>query len=119
MKLSSIKPIEIVNSHKAAEEIDINWFMINAHKFELVPCPGCGSDTTERKFKKGVVNYLVCKICGCNYISPRPNASLLASFYKCSANYNLSASELFKRPVYHAKNFCLNRDLTHLLRTSV
>lgn len=97
MKLSSIKPIDIVNSHRAAEEIDINWFMTNAHKFERASCPGCGSDIRELEFKKGVVSYLVCKICGCNYISPRPNASLLASFYKHSANYNLSALELFKK----------------------
>jgi len=97
MKISSIKPINIVSSHKVAEKRDIDWFVENACDFKEVSCPGCGSKKTEIEFKKSVVSYLVCKRCGCNYISPRPTARLLAQFYKNSANYSLSASKLFNK----------------------
>ena len=105
MKISNIKPIDLVNSHKDAEEVDINWFLTNAHNFEVASCPGCGSNKTQVEFKKGVISYLVCENCECNYISPRPNASLLAAFYKDSANYNLSASELFKKTSLSREKF--------------
>ncbi len=67
------------------------------------PCPGCGGNGVSCDYAKMGMSFKICAVCGSHYVSPRPNAEALESFYKMSGAcqywrsqiLNLSDSQLY------------------------
>jgi len=54
---------------------------LNKDFFKTIPCPGCGEQNSDLKFKKNGFSYQSCKSCFSLYCSPRPSSEQLSGLY--------------------------------------
>jgi len=82
IKEEEIRPKEIFQCYLELSRKDARKF--NASNFKRIPCPGCGGENSEKRFKKNGFQYVLCSNCGSLYCSPRPSEEDLDLFYKTS-----------------------------------
>ena len=93
MKEQEIRPRELFQRYLELSQKDAQKF--DHSKFEKIPCPGCGEDKAEKRFKKNGFQYVLCSICGSLYCSPRPSEEDLELFYKKSESAKYWAEVFF------------------------
>ena len=84
MKEQEIRPKELFQCYLELSKKDAQKF--DEGNFEKIPCPGCGEDNYEKRFKKNGFQYVLCLTCGSLYCSPRPTEEELILFYTTSAS---------------------------------
>ena len=93
IKEEEIRPKELFQRYLELSQKDARKF--NASNFKRIPCPGCGGDNSEKRFKKNGFQYVFCSICGSLYCSPRPSEEDLELFYKKSESAKYWAEVFF------------------------
>ncbi len=73
MKEHEIRPASLFDQLLACSREDIKMFFSDTSTFQHVSCPACESDQPIEAIEKFGFHYVVCKICGSLYVSPRPN----------------------------------------------
>jgi len=82
MKEEDIRPKELFRRYLELSERDARNFC--SDDLDHVPCPACGADESEIRFKKNGFRYVLCRVCRSLYCSPRPSKESLARFYSSS-----------------------------------
>ena len=95
MKVSEIRPDELMSGQRAAMQHDIDMLMAARDRFVAVGCPACGNGAGRRLYEKYGMTHKQCQGCGTQYVSPRPDPALLATFYATSRNYAYWATHVF------------------------
>ena len=95
MKVSDIRPEELMEGQKKAEESDIIWLEKRKKYFIEVSCPACGIKRNKFLYEKKSIKQVRCVNCFTQYASPRPTKKLLSEFYTNSKNYKYFAKYIF------------------------
>lgn len=82
-----LRPPALMAEKEQFLEMDREFLRTNRHRWVLVACPACGLDLPVSFGEKHGFPFVSCSDCGTAYMSPRPDAALLAAFYQQSANY--------------------------------
>lgn len=95
MKVSDIRPDELMTGQRAAMQHDIDTLKAARARFVAVACPACAADAWRPLYEKYGMSHGRCAACGTQYVSPRPDPALLADFYATSQNYTYWATHVF------------------------
>jgi 2-polyprenyl-3-methyl-5-hydroxy-6-metoxy-1,4-benzoquinol methylase/ribosomal protein S27E len=76
-------------------EEDLLWVMARRSTFVEVDCPACESKARNCEFERDGFEFVRCQGCETLYISPRPDAALLAEFYASSLGINYWNDTIF------------------------
>ena len=87
MKISQIRPKNLVILARAAYEKDLEFYLANRSRFIVRACPGCGLQSNEVYMQKESFEYARCAGCGSVFMNPGPSEELINQFYKSSKNY--------------------------------
>jgi len=87
MREEEIRKRDIFDQYLALVERDVEQLFC-FDDFIEVPCPGCGSKTTNVAFLKLKFAYVQCRDCGTLFVNPRPRFETLKKFYKDSPSTN-------------------------------
>lgn len=97
MKVSDLRDPELIRRHAELKAQDLARLMARAAEFVPVPCPACGHDRDEERFRKEGFRFAACPACGTLYINPRPTAGLLAEHYRASAANRCFVEQIFPK----------------------
>ena len=90
-----IRPAESMLGHPEAMASDIAWLNARKDQFRPVSCPACGTDDFRPLYVKDGMSHVGCKVCGAQYVTPRPTEEVLAGFYAQSRVYAHFARHVF------------------------
>ena len=82
MKESEIRPQALFNRYLELVQAEAQELTAQAHEFIAVSCPGCGGSEGVPDFVKFGFQYCLCAQCGSLYVSPRPEATRVAAYYR-------------------------------------
>ena len=95
MKVSDIRPEELMDGQKAAEAKDIRWLEKRKNNFIEVLCPACELNNSKFLYEKKSMKQVRCLNCFTQYANPRPTPKILSEFYLNSKNYEYFAKYIF------------------------
>ncbi len=91
----NLRPEKLMADKERALEADRTFLLERKSQWVSVVCPACGEKEWRFYGEKHGFTYVTCPACYTVYMSPRPNASLLDSFYKQSQNYAHWSKHIF------------------------
>ncbi len=92
---SELCPDHLLRGQEAAFARDIERLKARRAEFVVVPCPACGENDSTPAFEKFTFQYVTCRRCDTDYMSPRPSPRLMADYYSDSENYRYWAEHIF------------------------
>lgn len=87
MEIESIHPQAFVDKVHELMDADMRRFACVREEFVPAPCPACHSWDAEKAFALSGFEYQRCEQCQTVYLSPRPTAEQLATFFGESEGY--------------------------------
>jgi ribosomal protein S27E len=84
LKESDIRPEKVYDEYKRFLSEDVQKYFCDPSILIKIDCPGCSNNNHEFVFNKMGFNYRACNKCGTFFVSPRPAAEALRTFYKNS-----------------------------------
>ena len=96
MKIADIRPDAAMDGQVAAIDRDVDYLQTRQSHFVKVACPACAGSTASFAFERKQFSYYRCQDCATVYMSPRPDAAMLADFYAQSEVYKYWSSNVYK-----------------------
>lgn len=87
LREQDIRPPSLMADKQACIEHDVAFLLDRREDWVAAACPACSSSDSSLFGSKRGFEYQRCSACRTVYTSPRPDASLLESFYTTSQNY--------------------------------
>jgi SAM-dependent methyltransferase len=97
LSLAEIRDDQFKDMQVAAYARDIARLHRRLDEFVAAPCPACGADDAEPRFKKYRCQFGRCRRCGTLYMSPRPSPAVMADYYGHSENYAIWNKYIFPK----------------------
>lgn len=95
MKITDIRPDELVKKQAKILAGDIASIIKCKNKFVKVSCPACNSRLNTSAFTKYGFKFVECKNCLTIYANPRPTPEMLKKYYQTSQNYSFWGEYIF------------------------
>ena len=95
MKVSDIRPDDLVEENLQLYREDVWKMMDRVREFVDVPCPACSSPLWMPTFSKDGFEHRFCNDCGTVYIDPRPTRDMLMDWYSNAKSIRHWNNKLF------------------------
>ncbi len=95
LREDDIRPDELRAEQAAAQARDLERLLQGRDGFVRVRCPACDADQPRPAWSKQGLEYVACGACETVYMSPRPTAEQLRTFYETSENYAFWSTHVF------------------------
>ena len=95
MKEEDIRPEKLFNQFLSLAEQDVETYFRNAPLYNR-PCPACGSQSSEFRFRKMGFDYEICFDCETLFVNPRPVAEAFDEYYTDSQSVRFWAMNFYR-----------------------
>lgn len=99
MKESEIRPQDLFNRYLELARCDAETFLQFRDEFVAVNCPACDSLTQLPGVEKLGYSYVLCGECGTLYLSPRPPANRLETYYRDAESVKFWSTHFYKQTI--------------------
>lgn len=99
MKEEEIRPQQLYNQYLDISRQDIKRLFSDKTQFITVDCPACGCNRQGPGLEKYGFVYVTCIECGSLYLSPRPTADVLDSYYREAESVRFWSTHFYKETV--------------------